>query len=68
MLPKENGTQIVGFRLSLLKGMGSSRGSAESGFIRSVDDAVHRFYTTVVVHLDGAGPRQVPSKGGATAG
>ncbi|MFE6551136.1 TerD family protein [Streptomyces sp. NPDC057746] len=68
MLPKENGTQIVGFRLSLLKSMGSSRGSAESGFIRSVDDAVHRFYTTVVVHLDGAEPRRAPSKGGATTG
>ncbi|MFD0316268.1 TerD family protein [Streptomyces flavalbus] len=51
LLPK-NGTQITGFRLSLLKGMGSSRGNAESGFIRSVDDAVHRFYATVVAHLD----------------
>ncbi|MET7382067.1 TerD family protein [Streptomyces sp. NPDC005526] len=52
MLPKDSGIRITGFRLSLLKGMGSSRGNAESGFIRSVDDAVHRFYTTVVVHLD----------------
>ncbi|MFE9771328.1 TerD family protein [Streptomyces sp. NPDC005931] len=51
MLPK-NGTQITGFRLSLFKGMGSSRGNAESGFIRSVDDAVHRFHATVVAHLD----------------
>ncbi|SCD47426.1 hypothetical protein GA0115238_110628, partial [Streptomyces sp. di50b] len=34
------------------KGMGSGRGNAETGFIRSVDEAVHRFYTTVVVHLD----------------
>ncbi|MEU6605607.1 TerD family protein [Streptomyces shenzhenensis] len=58
MLPKENGTQIAGFRLSLFKGMGSSRGNAESGFIRSVDDAVQRFYTTVVVHLDGPSPRR----------
>ncbi|MDT3728608.1 hypothetical protein ROS62_28545 [Streptomyces sp. DSM 41972] len=32
--------------------MGSGRGNAETGFIRSVDEAVHRFYTTVVVHLD----------------
>ncbi|MGW4730280.1 TerD family protein [Streptomyces shenzhenensis] len=62
MLPKENGTQIAGFRLSLFKGMGSSRGNAESGFIRSVDDAVQRFYTTVVVHLDGPSPRRAPSK------
>ncbi|MFC5632353.1 TerD family protein [Streptomyces bullii] len=52
LLPKDNATRITGFRLSLFKGMGSGRGSAESGFIRSVDDAVHRFYTSVVVHLD----------------
>jgi stress response protein SCP2 len=54
MLPKDSGMRITGFRLSLFKGMGSGRGNAESGFIRSVDDAVQRFYTTVVVHLDGA--------------
>ncbi|WP_369195822.1 TerD family protein [Streptomyces djakartensis] len=51
LLPKD-GARITGFRLSLFKGMGSGRGSAESGFIRSVDDAVHRFYTSVVVHFD----------------
>lgn len=62
MLPKNNATQITGFRLSLFKGMGSSRGNAESGFIRSVDDAVHRFYNTVVVHLDRPTPRRAPSK------
>lgn len=60
MLPK-NGTQITGFRLSLFKGMGSSRGNAESGFIRSVDDAVHRFYATVVAHLDRPAPRRTQS-------
>jgi stress response protein SCP2 len=65
MLPKDNGTRITGFRLSLLKGMGSSRGNAESGFIRSVDDAVHRFYTTVVTHVDRTTPRRAPSKEGA---
>ncbi|MEN3582878.1 TerD family protein [Streptomyces sp. ZYX-F-203] len=52
MLPKNNKQSITGYRLSLFKGMGSGRGKAESGFIRSVDDAVHRFYTAVVVHLD----------------
>ncbi|PPS72885.1 stress response protein TerZ [Streptomyces sp. 46] len=52
LLPKDGSTRITGFRLSLFKGMGSGRGSAESGFIRSVDDAVHRFYTSVVAHLD----------------
>ncbi|WP_405595011.1 TerD family protein [Streptomyces sp. NBC_01092] len=57
LLPK-GATRITGFRLSLFKGMGSTRGNAESGFIRSVDDAVHRFYTTVVVHLDRPAPRR----------
>ncbi|WP_037667039.1 TerD family protein, partial [Streptomyces afghaniensis] len=47
LLPKDSATRITGFRLSLFKGMGSGRGNAESGFIRSVDDAVHRFYTSV---------------------
>ncbi|MFE0251177.1 TerD family protein [Streptomyces sp. NPDC059010] len=62
LLPKSNATRITGFRLSLLKGMGSTRGNAESGFIRSVDDAVHRFYTTVVVHLDRPAPRRAAAK------
>ncbi|MEU0007790.1 TerD family protein [Streptomyces sp. NPDC006314] len=62
MLPKDGNIRITGFRLSLLKGMGSSRGNAESGFIRSVDDAVHRFYTTVLIHLDRATPRRAASK------
>ncbi|MFI7019503.1 TerD family protein [Streptomyces sp. NPDC050164] len=61
LLPKDSATRITGFRLSLFKGMGSGRGNAESGFIRSVDDAVHRFYTSVVVHLD------APASGRATA-
>ncbi|GAA0902820.1 TerD family protein [Streptomyces thermoalcalitolerans] len=67
LLPK-NGSQITGFRLSLFKGMGSSRGNTESGFIRSVETLVHRFYDTVVVHLDRsvtrrtAPARQVPTK------
>ncbi|MGW4162914.1 TerD family protein [Streptomyces sp. NPDC004788] len=50
LLPKD-GAAITGFRLSLFKGMGGSRGSTESGFIRSVDEAVDRFYGSVVVHL-----------------
>ncbi|MCN9242969.1 TerD family protein [Streptomyces sp. RY43-2] len=62
LLPKGSGTRITGFRLSLSKGMGSSRGNAESGFIRSVDDAVRRFHATVVVHLDRATPRRALSK------
>jgi hypothetical protein len=51
ILPKD-GAQITGFRLSLFKSMGSTRGNAESGFIRSVDDAVDRFYTGVVADLE----------------
>ncbi|MFG3288269.1 TerD family protein [Streptomyces sp. NPDC048179] len=62
LLPKADGARITGFRLSLLKGMGSGRGSAETGFIRSVDDAVQRFYGTVAVHLDRATARRAPAK------
>ncbi|MET9466321.1 TerD family protein [Streptomyces sp. NPDC006544] len=53
-----NGAAVVGYRLSLLKGMGSTRGNTESGFIRSVDEAVDRFYRGVVTHL-------VPAEGRA---
>lgn len=55
LLPRD-GARITGFRLSLFKGMGASRGSTESGFIRSVDDAVDRFHATVVLGLE----RRVP--------
>ena len=51
ILPKD-GARITGFRFSLFKGMGSSRGRAETGFIRSVDEAVHRFHSGVVAHLE----------------
>ncbi|MFB8203692.1 TerD family protein [Kitasatospora purpeofusca] len=51
LLPKDS-ARITGFRLSLSKSMGSTRGNAESGFIRSVDAAVERFRTGVLVHLD----------------
>ncbi|WP_161302532.1 TerD family protein [Streptomyces sp. DvalAA-14] len=51
LLPKPPAA-ITGFRLSLFKGMGSTRGNAESGFIRSVDEAVDRFHATVVVALE----------------
>ena len=65
LLPK-NGAQIVGYRLSLLKGMGSSRGNAETGFIRSVDEAVDRFYATVVTNLERF-PTRRPSTAGVDA-
>jgi hypothetical protein len=51
LLPKD-GTAITGFRLSLFKGMGSTRGSAETSFIRSVDEAVDRFQSTVIANLE----------------
>jgi stress response protein SCP2 len=57
MLPK-GAVGITGFRLSLFKNMGNSRGNAESSFIRSVDDAVHRFYSSVMVDLDGPAARR----------
>ncbi|RDD89317.1 TerD family protein [Streptomyces parvulus] len=60
MIPK-NGAQITGFRLSLFKGMGSTRGRTESGFIRSVDDAVHRFHGSVVEALDRPVTRGTPA-------
>ncbi|MGA5652071.1 TerD family protein [Streptomyces seoulensis] len=51
MLPTTN-TPVTGFRLSLLKTMGSTRGNAESSFIRSVDEVVHRFHRSVVAYLE----------------
>ncbi|WP_189149509.1 TerD family protein [Streptomyces lacrimifluminis] len=51
LLPKD-GTPITGFRLSLFRSMGNTRGNAESGFIRSVDESVDRFHAHVVVHLE----------------
>jgi stress response protein SCP2 len=68
LLPKDPATPITGFRLSLFKSMGSTRGNAESGFIRSVDDAVQRFYTSVVVHLDRPAPRRTAAKEAAGVG
>ncbi|MFI0941205.1 TerD family protein [Streptomyces sp. NPDC021020] len=51
LLPRD-GARVTGFRISLLKGMGSTRGSAESSFIRSVDTAVDRFHGSVVTVLE----------------
>ena len=61
-LVPRSGTQISGFRLSLFKSTGSSRGNAESSFIRSVDDSVDRFYATVVVRLEEQAPRGAAPK------
>ncbi|MFE2481037.1 TerD family protein [Streptomyces sp. NPDC059389] len=50
LLPR-GGAALTGFRLSLIKGMGNTRGNTEPGFIRSVDEAVARFHQGVVAHL-----------------
>ncbi|MFJ8015156.1 TerD family protein [Streptomyces sp. NPDC096339] len=52
-----SGAALTGFRLTLVKGMGAGRGNTESGFIRSVDEAVDRFYQGVVAHLGSAEAR-----------
>ncbi|MEU0299387.1 TerD family protein [Streptomyces sp. NPDC006175] len=57
LLPKDGG-ELVGFRLSLFKGMGNGRGSAESGFIRSVDEAVDRFHALVIAQLEAGRARR----------
>ncbi|MCX4543923.1 TerD family protein [Streptomyces sp. NBC_01565] len=50
LLPR-SGAPVTGFRLTLIKGMGNTRGNTESGFIRSVDEAVDRFHQAVVARL-----------------
>ncbi|MCX5227510.1 TerD family protein [Streptomyces sp. NPDC006553] len=69
LLPKDSAA-ITGFRLSLFKGMGNSRGSTESGFIRSIDEAVDRFYSSVVTHLGQFEQRRAPrvASGADTSG
>lgn len=63
------GAKITGFRLSLFKGMGTQRGNTESGFIRSVDEAVHKFHSSVVTHLDRVqGKRRTTPKAAAEGG
>ncbi|MFF4742466.1 TerD family protein [Streptomyces sp. NPDC001268] len=57
ILPRDD-AQITGFRLSLFKSMGNTRGNAESGFIRSVDQAVDRFHAGVVTRLERRGGRR----------
>ncbi|MGW7414909.1 TerD family protein [Streptomyces sp. NPDC054863] len=65
LLPKGS-AQITGFRLTLSKGVGSTRGNAETGFIRSVDAAVDHFYLSVVARM--ARSTSGRTKAQATAG
>ncbi|MGP3776636.1 TerD family protein [Streptomyces sp. SDT5-1] len=62
------GAKITGFRLSLFKGMGTQRGNTESGFIRSVDEAVHKFHSSVVTHLDRVQSKRRTTPKSATEG
>ncbi|MGW8726525.1 TerD family protein [Streptomyces sp. NPDC055808] len=66
LLPK-GAERITGFRLSLSKGVGSTRGNAETGFIRGVDAAVDLFHSSVVTHLEPPRPAQRLRAAGATA-
>ncbi|MFD7731988.1 TerD family protein [Kitasatospora phosalacinea] len=61
LLPKGGTARITGFRLTLVKSVGTTRGNAESGFIRTVDGAVQRFHSTVVAHLDPPPRRSRPA-------
>ncbi|MFI1840724.1 hypothetical protein ACH439_01255 [Streptomyces microflavus] len=42
--------------------MGSGRGSAETGFIRSVDEAVDRFHAQAVAQVEAPAPRRSRSE------
>ncbi|WP_455353400.1 TerD family protein [Streptomyces sp. SYSU K217416] len=59
LLPKDS-APLTGFRLSLSKTVGSTRGNGESGFIRSVDAAVDRFHSSVIAPLDAGTGRARP--------
>uniref|UniRef100_A0AAU2VJ65 TerD family protein n=1 Tax=Streptomyces sp. NBC_00003 TaxID=2903608 RepID=A0AAU2VJ65_9ACTN len=57
LLPRGS-ERITGFRLSLSKGVGNTRGNAETGFIRGVDAAVDLFHADVVTQLERPRPAQ----------
>nr|WP_189961419.1 TerD family protein [Streptomyces violascens] len=57
LLPRGS-ERITGFRLTLSKSVGSTRGNAETGFIRGVDAAVDLFHAGVVTQLERPRPGQ----------
>ncbi|MGW1865628.1 TerD family protein [Streptomyces mauvecolor] len=57
LLPRGS-ERITGFRLTLSKSVGSTRGNAETGFIRGVDAAVDLFHSGVVTQLERPRPAQ----------
>lgn len=54
LLVPDNAQQIDAFRLTLATGMGTKRGTEETGFVRSIDTAMDRFHHEVlqVLKLD----------------
>ncbi|WP_433469994.1 TerD family protein [Spirillospora sp. CA-128828] len=54
LLVPENAPQIDTFRLTLATGLGTKRGTEETGFVRSIDTAVDRFHQEIlkVLKLD----------------
>ncbi|MFF4651426.1 TerD family protein [Streptomyces sp. NPDC001380] len=62
LVPRDGG-RITGFRLTLSKSIGLTRGNAETGFIRSVDTAVGHFHAHVVAQLGQPVPRRPADAG-----
>jgi stress response protein SCP2 len=48
LLVPENAPQIATFRLTLATGLGTKRGTEETGFVRSVDTAMDRFHREIL--------------------
>ncbi|MGI5328407.1 TerD family protein [Actinomadura nitritigenes] len=51
LLVPDDGGQITSFRLTLASSMGTKRGIEETGFVRSIDLAMDRFYQEILVLL-----------------
>lgn len=63
LLLPEGGKQIDSFRLTLATGMGTKRGTEETGFVRSVDTAMDRFNQEIlqVLKLEPTGAEAKPT-------
>lgn len=64
LLVPNDGAQITSFRLALHNGMGTKRGSEETGFVRSVDIAMDRFHHEVLQQIKMDGPAASEISGG----
>ncbi|MWA05378.1 TerD family protein [Actinomadura sp. LD22] len=51
LLVPDDGGQITSFRLTLASSMGTKRGIEETGFVRSIDLAMDRFYQEILLVL-----------------